>query len=183
MTKVIYRMETYGEGDWHIALCPELGISRSGKTPKDAKSEVQEAVMSHLGHCEYQGVLDDVLGDAGFEKVGETWRLAPRSIEEKVAITRGQSAEDPGECRSDGNSYTYTSKSGISLNVRRLSKEDVRQKLSELETKYGMASRDFLIKYHSCGFEEENLEFLDWVWYYDAAADLGLVSTELGSEH
>ena len=175
MTKVIYRMETYGEGDWYVALCPELGISRSGKTPEDAKSDVQEAVGSYLRECEWQGILSGVLEDSGFKKGGDMWRLAGRSVEEKVAAIEAGSAEKPGDCRPGESGYTYTSKSGVSIDVRRLSKEDVRQKLSELEKKYGMTSLEFVVKYRTGKFKDHNLDFFDWEFYYDSAGGLGLL--------
>ena len=77
MTKVIYRMETYGEGDWHVALCPELGISRSGKTPREAKADVQEAVESYSPRVFVtSGILSGGLEDSGSdEKSDDMWRL------------------------------------------------------------------------------------------------------------
>ena len=172
MTKVIYRMETYGDGDWHVAVCPELGISRTGKTPRDAKAEVQEAVTAHLGHCEYQGILDDVLGDAGFDKSGDTWRLAPRSVEEQVATVGTWGTETTEDCQSDKGSYTYTSKSGISIEATLLTESDVQQRLSDLETKYGMTSLEFIVKYRTGEFKDHNPDFFDWECYYRAAGDL-----------
>ena len=69
---------------------------------------------------------------------------------------------------------------GHEIEVIHESKEDVARKLAEFEVKYGMTSKEFITKYNSCQFREENLEFMDWVWYYDVAADFGMVSLELG---
>ena len=77
-------------------------------------------------------------------------------------------------------SYTVKTARGYEIEVIHESKEDVARKLAEFETKYGMTSKEFITKYNSCQFKEENLEFMDWVWYYDAAADFGMVSLELG---
>ena len=76
--------------------------------------------------------------------------------------------------------YKIKTAKGYEIEVIHESKEDVARKLAEFEAKYGMTSREFIRKYNSCRFEEENLEFMDWVWYYDAAADFGMVSLELG---
>ena len=180
MAKVIYRTETFGEGDWHVALCPELGISRTGDTPSDAKGCVRDAVESYLRECEWQGILDGVLEDAGFEKTDDVWRLAPRATEELVAVTDSWGDETGDDCRPQNKNYTIKLKSGHQCECHDdLSEADVREKLSEFEAKYGMTSYEFIVKYNSCAFEEENLEFLDWAWYYDAAADVGIISAEL----
>ena len=68
-------------------------------------------------------------------------------------------------------SYTLKTKNGHSWKVTRLSKEDIKEKLAEMEEKYGMTTREFARKYHSSGFDEENLEFIDWIWFYET--DLG----------
>lgn len=77
-------------------------------------------------------------------------------------------------------SYTIKTAKGYEIEVIHESKEDVARKLAEFEAKYGMTSKEFITKYNSCQFKEENLEFMDWVWYYDATADFGMVSLELG---
>jgi hypothetical protein len=38
-----------------------------------------------------------------------------------------------------------------------------------------MKSREFISKDNTCQLEEEP-DFMDWAWYYDLAADAGLVS-------
>ncbi len=76
-------------------------------------------------------------------------------------------------------SYTIKTAKGYEIEVIHETKEDVARKLAEFETKYGMTSKEFITKYNSCQFKEENLEFMDWLWYYDAAADFGMVSLEL----
>ena len=77
------------------------------------------------------------------------------------------------------NNYKIKTALGYEIEVIHESKEDVARKLAEFEAKYGMTSKEFITKYNSCQFEEENLEFMDWAWYYDAAADFGMVSLEL----
>ena len=71
----------------------------------------------------------------------------------------------------DKKSYTIKTKGGHTATVTRLSKADVERKLAKFEAKYGMTSKEFIVKYHSCGFEEENLEFMDWEWYYYAECE------------
>ena len=63
----------------------------------------------------------------------------------------------------------------LNLKVEKLTREDVRKELADLESKYGMSSREFIRKYNSCEFEEENLEFMEWAGYYYIADRMGLI--------
>ena len=176
MAKVIYRLETFGKGKRCVALCPEFGISRSGKTPEVAREWVAEVIESYIRRCEWDGVLDGVLEDAGFEKTEDTWRLTARETSEQVVVTDPGAKRTPREDDAHTKDYSIELESGHKVKVKKLSKEDVKQKLSEFEKKYGMTSYDFAVKYNSCGFEEENPEFMDWISYYYMAGTLGLVS-------
>ena len=40
------------EGDWYVALCPELDIASQGKTVEEAKANLKEAVELYLGHAD-----------------------------------------------------------------------------------------------------------------------------------
>jgi predicted RNase H-like HicB family nuclease len=178
MAKVIYRTETFGEGDWHVALCPELGISRTGSTPSDAKGCVRDAVESYLRECEWQGILDGVLEDAGFEKTDDVWRLAPRATEELVAVTDSRGDETGEDRRPQNKNYTIKLKSGHQLNVRHLSEADVREKLSEFEAKYGMTSYEFIVKWNRGQLSEEKQDYFKWVGLCHLAGTVGLDSPE-----
>ena len=61
------------------------------------------------------------------------------------------------------------------IQTKKLTKDDIAHKLAEYETRYGMKSREFISKDNTCQLEEEP-DFMDWAWYYDLAADAGLVS-------
>ena len=168
MPKIVYRMEIYGEGDWRVAVCPELGISRTGKTADECGDALREAVFGYLTFCEKDGALEDVLEGAGFERRGGEWRLAPRAVE-KTTLTLGEdSADAPSGDGESWRSHTHASKSGIEIPVAHMSEEDMRREMAELETKYGMTSKEFAIKYRSGGFSGHNPDFFDWESYYDA---------------
>ena len=177
MAKVIYRTEMFADGDRHVCLCPELGISRTGNSSSDAMEWLRESVETYLQGCDVQGILEAALEEAGFEKTGDAWKLAKRAAENQVALTGAElrtklDAVYPSESHPRGKKrYTFKMKNGYTATVTRLSPEDVDSKLAEFEAKYGMSSKEFIIKYHSCGFEEENLEFMDWEWYYSAACE------------
>ena len=68
------------------------------------------------------------------------------------------------------------------LNIKQLTLEDLKRKLAKYESEYGMTSREFISKYNRCELEE-NLEYMDWAWYYDMAADAGFVSLKLESDN
>jgi len=168
MLKIVYRMEIYGEGDRRVAVCPEFGISRTGKTAAECRDAVREAVFGYLTFCEKDGALEDVLEGAGFERRGGEWRLAPRAVE-KTTLTLDEDATDATS--GDGESwrsYTRASKSGIEIPVAHMTEEDMRREMAALETKYGMTSKEFAIKYRSGGFSGHNPDFFDWESYYDA---------------
>ena len=179
MAKVIYRTEMFGDVGRYVCLCPELGISRTGETSADAMDWLHEAMETYLQGCDGQGILEAVLEEAGFEKSGDVWKLAERTTDKQVALTgtelshKLESRYPPDTHPRDEKRYTLKMKSGHTATVTRLSKEDIERKLARFEAKYGMTSKEFIVKYRSCGFEEENLEFMDWEWYYFASCESG----------
>ena len=165
MPKIVYRMEIFGEGDWRVAVCPELGISRTGKTADECGDALRDAVFGYLKFCEKDGVLEDVLEGAGFERRGGEWRLAPRAVE-KVALTLGEDA--PSNGGESWRSCAHKSKSGIEIPIAHMTEDDMRREMAALEAKYGMSSKEFAIKYRAGGFSGHNPDFFDWESYYDA---------------
>ena len=168
MPKIVYRIEIYGEGDRRVAVCPELGISRTGKTVDECGKALREAVFGYLAFCEKDGALEDVLDGAGFERRGGEWRLAPRAVEKTTLTLDEDEADAPSGGGESWRSYTRASKSGIEIPVAHMSEEDMRREMAALETKYGMTSKEFAIKYRSGGFSGHNPDFFDWESYYDA---------------
>ena len=172
MLKVVYRTETYGEGDWHAAVCPDFGISRTGDTPSDAAERAESAVLGYLRACERDGVLDHVLDESGFEKRDGAWRPSPRAVEEKTAVI-GDGATDGGGA--EWRDYIIKTKDGLEIPVKRLTEDDMRQRLREFEAKYSMTSKEFIAKYNACAFKEENLELMDWAMHCHSAGRLGIL--------
>ena len=128
MPKIVYRMEIYGEGDRRVAVCPDLGISRTGKTADECREALREAVFGYLTFCEKDGALADVLEGAGFERRGGEWRLAPRAVE-KTTLTLGEDAADaPSDGGESWRIYTRASKPGIEIPVAHMSEEDMRRR-------------------------------------------------------
>ena len=48
------------EGDKYVSLCPELGVSSSGKDPQKALDMLQEAVELYLENVKELGMLDEL---------------------------------------------------------------------------------------------------------------------------
>ena len=86
--KVNFRAELFaGEGSF-VSFCPELDVASFGATPEDAKRSLREAVEAFLEGCADLGTLDDILTEAGFESVGETWSLRQRLKTDSVATVK-----------------------------------------------------------------------------------------------
>jgi hypothetical protein len=156
----------------------------------------REALSRHIGRFIEEsadttplinGVVEEHHGVVRFD-----WRIiAPDIITVADNVCFGELADDgrlrrivtfiglrPGEVATNGEKAS--SEKRYTMNVRKLTKEDIQQKLAHFESKHGMTSREFYGKYNSCQLEE-NLDWLDWAWYYELAYDAGLVSLDMES--
>ena len=72
---IVYRVEIFKEGDQYVSLCPELNVSSFGDTEDEAEAALREAVQLFVEQCEEMGTLEEVLEEAGFERMGapERW--------------------------------------------------------------------------------------------------------------
>ena len=68
-----------------MSLSPELGVSSFGKTEKEAKESLKEAVGLFLDECQRLGTLREVLNESGFKEKGKVW-IGPGQKIETVAI-------------------------------------------------------------------------------------------------
>ncbi len=162
MAKVKYRAEYYEDNGNYVGLCPDLGVTSHGNSPDDVLEALQGAVEGFLEGCKGDGILEAVLEESGFERCDDGWNPLKRVTEQRVAIfgfEERMKNESGYEAR--GNSEIRLS-SGETTNVIELTEEDIKNRLRAFEKKYGISSQEFLIKYHTCGFEEENLELLEW---------------------
>lgn len=91
MTKVEYRIETFGEGGRCVAVCPELGLSMCGDTQEEAAGCLRKAVEEHLLSHRNQGILEVVLEEHGFQRREGVWKMGDRTIENQVARIRSSS--------------------------------------------------------------------------------------------
>mgnify|MGYP001613164454 CR=1 FL=1 len=80
------RIEIFKEGDVYVALSPELNVSSFGDTIEDAKKSIKEAIEAFVEECERMGTLDDVLEEAGFSKINNSWKSRKLVAEENLAL-------------------------------------------------------------------------------------------------
>ena len=85
MSRVMYRVEAFRDGDVYAGLCPELSVSSFGDSPQEATDSLQEAVQLFLDGCASLGTLEEILQESGFEFVDGDWRLRERISEVQVA--------------------------------------------------------------------------------------------------
>ena len=80
------RVEIFKEEDVYVALSPELSVSSYGETPEDAKESFKEALEAFLNECREMGTLEEVLEEAGFSKIDDSWKSRKPLIEEDLAV-------------------------------------------------------------------------------------------------
>ena len=78
MTKVIYRVEIFPEGNLYVGLGSEVDVPSFGDNPKDAGDPLQEAIELFLKGCDDMGTLNDALEESGFHKIGDERKLCER---------------------------------------------------------------------------------------------------------
>ena len=172
MTKVTYRTELFPSDGRYTALTPDLNIARIGTTAEDAIESLRDGVDGYLQVCESDGVLEAVLEDAGFEYHGDAWIPGKRTLGKQTAHVRPYKPPDPNAAPpEDPRNYTFTLKGGATATVKRLTQADIKRELAEFEAKYGMSSQEFLVKYNTYGFKDENHELMRWHSLYYAACE------------
>ncbi len=83
MQDIAYTVHTFKENGTYIAYVPELDISSCGTTSESAQKNIREAVQGFLETSASMGTVNEILEEAGYKRVGDTWE-AP----EFVAIGR-----------------------------------------------------------------------------------------------
>ncbi len=89
MRNIIFNSRTFKEGEVYVSLCPELNVSSFGDTIDEAKASLKEAVEAFIEECEIMGTFEEVLEEAGFDKIlepTEMWLPREPLVEEKMAI-------------------------------------------------------------------------------------------------
>ena len=84
--KLDFRIEIFKEGKNFVAVAPELNVSSFGKSSKQAKESLKEAVELFLEECKRMGSLDDVLSEAGFKENKRFWKSTDPLLAERMAL-------------------------------------------------------------------------------------------------
>jgi len=86
--KISVMIEIFKERDIYVALSPELNVSSFGDTIAEAKESVKEAIEAFIEECEDMGTLEDVLEEAGFLKINDSWEARKPLAQEELAFAR-----------------------------------------------------------------------------------------------
>jgi hypothetical protein len=76
--RIVYRAEFFQEGGLYVSLAPELNVSSFGDTLDEARLFLQEPVEVFAEACQTMGTFDEVRGESGFTKRGDSW--LPRQL-------------------------------------------------------------------------------------------------------
>jgi predicted RNase H-like HicB family nuclease len=86
MHKLSFTVQLFKEGDLYVAHVPELDVSSCGETREKARANIQDAVRGFIEAAEGQGTLDQILEEAGYERIGSDWK-APEVSVDRVTMT------------------------------------------------------------------------------------------------
>jgi len=90
MRDLITTAEIWKEGSMYTSYCPELDIASCGHTPEEAKKNLQEVISIQLEETEKLGTLDDLLGEAGYVRDGNSIKTGRKIVcfeEIRVPVT------------------------------------------------------------------------------------------------
>src|SRR3990172_8925274 len=73
MKDVSFTVHIFKEGKTYVAYVPELDLSSCGSSTETARTNIQDAVRGFLKASEEMGTLEEILEEAGYQRVGETW--------------------------------------------------------------------------------------------------------------
>jgi|SRR2546422_4165083 len=79
MHNLSFTVHLFREGVTYVAHVPELDVSSCGETQEKARANIKDAVRGFLEAAEDKGTLDEILEEAGYERVGNEWK-APEFV-------------------------------------------------------------------------------------------------------
>jgi predicted RNase H-like HicB family nuclease len=79
MNGISFTVHIFKEGKTYVAYVPELDLSSCGASDDEARRNIRDAVEGFLDASADMGTLPEILEEAGYERVGETWR-APEFV-------------------------------------------------------------------------------------------------------
>ncbi len=81
------KIAVFKEGDVFVAVASELNVSSYGDTIEGAKESLREAVDAFIEECQEMGTLDEVLEEAGFSRINETWEPRKPVSEDHLSVS------------------------------------------------------------------------------------------------
>lgn len=79
MKDISFTVHIFKEGGTYVSYAQELDVSSCGPTDEAARKNIQDAVRGFIETAREMGTLDEILEEAGYERVGNTWR-APEFV-------------------------------------------------------------------------------------------------------
>ena len=87
--KLDYTVQVWKEGKQFIAHAMPIDVASSGPTPEAARQAVDEAVRLFLATAADHGTLEEVLQDAGYQRVRRAWQgPAWLGIEQRTCLAK-----------------------------------------------------------------------------------------------
>ena len=79
MHNLSFTVHLFREGVTYVAHVPELDVSSCGETQEKARANIKDAVRGFLEAAEDKGTLDEILEEAGYQRIGAEWK-APEFV-------------------------------------------------------------------------------------------------------
>lgn len=84
--EIAFTTQVWKEGKMYVSNAKELEVCSCGRTIKEAKKNLIEAVECFLETAEEMGTLDQILEEAGFLKKKRVWK-APKLFPPKRHVS------------------------------------------------------------------------------------------------
>lgn len=87
MEDLSFTVHIFREGKTYVAYVPELDVCSCGKNPDEARKNIRNAVQGFLETTKEMGTLDEILGEAGFQRAGNHWRAPELVAPDRLSLT------------------------------------------------------------------------------------------------
>ena len=84
MTDITMNTFVWKEGGMYVSYAPQLEVASCGKTIREAKKNIKEALWLFLEEASSMGTLDEILEEAGLKHKRKTWTSPERVALERV---------------------------------------------------------------------------------------------------
>lgn len=84
MSDITMNTFVWKEDGMYVSYAPQLDVSSCGKTAREAKKNIKEALGLFLEEAAAMGTLDDILTESGLKRKQKTWKAPERVALERV---------------------------------------------------------------------------------------------------